>query len=153
MAANRTAYIIDTIRTGLESETSFTVERQWRDSMSDAKTIVYPFIASQTYTSFYESGLPRDGRATIVCYVNAKVAADPSGATGNVQQAHGIITAKIETAIYNIVLPIRDTHTGGIWRTVLNDIYVSAVGGVIDSGQTSLKAEYTIEVLWAHEKL
>ena len=153
MAANRTAYILETIRTGLAVDTGFDVLKVWRDTMTDNKVVTYPFVASQSHTGTYEDGTTSEGRTTVIVYANAKYESDPSGGTGNGHVMHGDITQRMETAIYNIATPITNTHTGNVWKTNISNIWLSAAGGFLDTNQGIVKAEYTIEVIWDSVKL
>lgn len=153
MAANRTAYILQTIRTALATNQAFDVQTVFRDTFSDAKIIVYPFVQSQRITDRWEDGKAYGGATTILVYVNAKVPADHAGTVGYVQQYYNDITNDIERIVYDIDLPIVETHTGSEWRTSLRDVYVSNIGGAIDQGQQQLKIEYQLEVVWDSERL
>lgn len=150
MAANRTAFIMDLIRGALATETTFDVVKVFKDSFSDARAIVYPFIQSQTVMESYEDGYPSRGRAVVVVYVNAKSETDP-GATGKAQALHGVITQKLEDAITDLAIPDSDTHTSG-WTTTVHSAFVTGIGGLVDQAQNQIKTEYTIEVTWHSAK-
>lgn len=153
MAANRTAFILDIIREALAGIADFQVQTVFRDTFSDAKVIVYPFVQSQRVTDRWEDGKTYGGATTLLVYVNAKVPADHSGTQGNAQQTYNEITNDIERAVYDIDVPQRDVHGTGDWATNIRDVYVSNIGGAIDQGQQQLKIEYQLEVTWDSERL
>lgn len=151
MAANRSQYILDVIRGVLDDDPAFEVVKVFKDSFTDSRAIVYPFLTNQSTTARYEDGSVAEGRALVTVYVNAKSETDP-GATGKGHAVHGDITQKIETRIENLALPVQETHANGSWTTTIQDVYVTSVGGFIDQGQNQIKVEYQLEVQWQTHK-
>lgn len=151
MAANRNAFIIETVRTALSADTGFAVQKVWRDAFTDNKVVVYPFIQSGAVVDTYEDGIVNSGRTLITVYVNAKVELDPGGTTGKATATWDDITERIEEAIFNIATPKHETHTSGN-ETNIRSVNVIAQGGMLDDGKNQLRVEYSIEVLWDHIK-
>lgn len=150
MAANRTEYILKLIREALDAEPTFDVVKVFKDSFTDARAIVYPFVQSQTVVARYEDGYPSQGRANVILYINAKSETDPGG-QGKAQHVHSSITQKVEDCITDLVLPVHDTHDSG-WTTTVHDVWVTSVGGLVDQAQNQVKVEYSIEVAWHSTK-
>jgi hypothetical protein len=147
MAANRNAYIIGTIREAFAEVPMFTVTKVFRDSFTDQRAVVYPFISSSGVTDYMEDFSTWSGKTMVTVYVNAKVEQDPSGTTGKATAVWDDITDRIENAIWEINTPRWETHGNG-QETTLRNIVVVAQGGFLDDGKQQIKVEYSIEVTW-----
>lgn len=147
MAANRNAFIIGTIRDALASVPMFTVAKVYRDTNSDQKAYVYPFIQSANVVDYMEDFEVMSGRTLVTVYVNAKVEQDPGGTIGKGTATWDDITDRLERAIWAIDTPKWETHTNGD-ETTLRGINVIAQGGYLDDGKQQIRVEYSIEVTW-----
>lgn len=154
MAANRTEFILSEVRTALAAETSFTVDTVHRPN-STSGIAVYPFILSQETRETLEDGAgDSTGSASINILFDLKVGNDPSG-TGLATALYGDIVQKTENALADwestiTSTPPRDTHTGGLFKTIITGMRVLGWDGLYDRGSTQFVTACSIEVYYTH---
>lgn len=154
MAANRSIFILDSVRNALDANALFTLHKVHRPSFN-ADVNCYPYIVSQRTGETLEDGA---GDSTGVCTVgvlfDAKVQSDPQ-AQGLGTQKYGQIVQACEDALANwetaiIATKPSDVHTGGLFKTVITSIKLTGWDGHWDNGGNGIMVGCQIEVNYMH---
>ena len=152
MAANRSAYILEQVRTVLATDATINVIKVWKADFRDG-IVAYPFILNQTFTSVWENGYNTgEGIAQVNILFHDKTQADPSGAGINTD-AYGEIVAKVEKLFADCVVPRYEAHTGNVFATTIHDMRITSWDGQFDIGDTKVNIGCLLEVQFTHQRL
>ena len=153
MSANRSAYILATVRDILDAETTFDVVKVWRESPSLDKATVYPFILNQTFTEYSEDGYNTGyGTASVNVIIHQKVTGDPAREGTNTDK-YGEIVQKVEELIENATWPVYEAHTGNLFKTAIHDIRILSWDGQFDNGDTKVNIGCLLNIDFTHTKV
>lgn len=154
MAANRSQFILNEVRAALDANALFTLHKVHRPSFA-ADVNCYPYIVSQRTNETLEDGA---GDSTGVCTIgllfDAKVATDTqsqgigSDKYGDIVQAAEDALANWESAI--ISNKPSDTHTGGLFKTIITGIKLLGWDGHWDNAGNGLAIGAQVEVYYMH---
>ena len=148
-SANRSAYILDSVRGTLDNDTDITVVKVWRNEFGDT-IIAYPHLISQAFLDYGESGYNTGhGMATVNILIHDKVVNDASG-TGVATDQYGAIVQKVEELFENMALPIQETHTGGLFATTIHSIRITSWDGLFDNNAGKVMTACSLEVQFTH---
>ena len=154
MAANRSVFILDQVRTALDANPLFTVHKVHRPKFT-ADVNAYPYIVSQRTGEILENGA---GDSTGVCTVgvlfDANVASDPQ-ALGLGTAKYGDIVQACEDALADWETSIlsskpSDSHTGGMFKTIITHVKLTGWDGHWDNGGNGIAVGCQIEVNYMH---
>jgi len=150
-SANKLSYFIDTVRTALASEATFTVQKVLNKSQQPTatRTIVYPFIVQTTGGTMLESMRIVDGTCTIRIWSDVAVSSETASPTGKSFAAYADTIAKIEKAIRSIPISVYETHTDGT-TTAIHVANVTLVGGHVDNGDNKIEADCDVTLSFGH---
>jgi hypothetical protein len=150
--ANRSAFIIGTVRDILDGDTDISVVKVWKAEFGST-IIAYPHIMTQSFTETLEDGYNSGlGEATVNILIHDKVAGDTQ-ATGVATDQYGAIVQKVEELFENATLPVNDTHSGGLFKTTIHDIRVTSWDGMFDNAAGKLMTACSLKVDFTHTKV
>jgi len=147
-SANRTAFILDTVRGTLDNETTFDVVKVWRDGHYASNPIVYPYVMSTNVTEVQENGTLEHGITIVGVFVNASAQADTSKA-GNATDKYADIMAKAAATIDAVTLPVAETHTDGK-KTRIYSMVMNYQGGFFDIADNKIATDFQLTIHWLH---
>lgn len=100
-----TQFVLDTVVAALQTETTFSIVRIWRnDQQASNKTLVYPYVSMVTYNNDAENGNSDPlCRANVEIMCSANVESDTLG-SGKSQEQASLIAARVKYRLetYNV---------------------------------------------------
>lgn len=154
MHANRSVFILHEVRNALDANALFTVHNVHRPSFA-ANVNAYPYIVSQQTGETLEDGAgDSTGVALVGVLFDAKVSSDTQ-AVGIGTNKYGDIVQAAEDAFANWEAVISaakpsDTHTGGLFKTVITSVRLIGWDGHWDNGGNAIAIGCQLEVSYYH---
>lgn len=154
MAANRSVFILDSVRNALDANALFTVHKVHRPSFN-ADVNCYAYIVTQTVGDVLEDGAgDSTGTCTVGILFDARVQSDPqnqglgTAKYGEIVQAAEDALANWESAI--ISSKPSDTHTGGLFKTVITGFRFIGWDGHWDTGGNGIAVGAQLDINYLH---
>lgn len=146
-SANRTAYLITTVRDMFAADTTLDVVKVWQDKVYKAEPMVYPYVQSTTFLETMENGRVEHGVTVFGVFVNVKVPAETLTPTGKATDKYAEVIGKCEACINSMTLPVRETHTDTT-KTAITSIAMATQNGFFDMKDQNVNIDFTITVHW-----
>ena len=151
MAANRTLYVLDWVRTLLATDTTLTVQKVWRPDNGNG-IIAYPFILNQSFSDYDERGSNLDnGVIQLNILFSDKTQGDPAGLGLNTD-AYGELIQKVEKLFDDAALTVAETHTGSLYRTRIQWARIQSWDGQFDVGDTKMNVGCLVNIGFTHTR-
>jgi hypothetical protein len=150
--ANRSAFIIGTVRDILDGDADISVVKVWKEEFGSS-IIAYPHFINQVFTETLEDGYNSGlGEAVVNIFIHDKVPGDSQG-VGVMTDQYGAIVQKVEELFEKATLPVNDTHTGNLFKTTIHDIRVTSWDGLWDNAAGKLMTACSLKVDFTHTKV
>ena len=144
MAANRIAYVLQTLQTILDADAVISVRKRWKvPNVPTGIASCYLFCAATAFTDVMENGRTELGSMTIIASFDMKKAIDASE-TGAADAAYADLVYRVEKAIAASTWP--KTDTDATFRFTLNSIRVTGIDGHIDEAGDMVKFGIALEI-------
>lgn len=146
-SANRTAYLITTVRDMFATDATLDVVKVWQEKAYPSEPMVYPFIQSTTFLETMENGRVEHGLTTFGVFVNVAVTGETLTPTGKGTDKYAEVIGKCEACINSTVLPKTETHTDTT-KTTITSIAMATQNGFFDMKDNKVNIDFTITVHW-----
>jgi hypothetical protein len=149
MASSSSQFILDTIISALEAESSFNVVRIWRNDSSDPnRANVYPYVGAIQYTNEQED-LSFSGycRAQVEILCSSIVESDPSG-LGKSQEKAGLLATQVKHALESFDLENHPENVDLYYRTRILGIIVDGHIGNFNIGDNRIQIGIAVTVIF-----
>lgn len=141
-SANKYAYLLETVRAALATDSTLSVQKVYNTSErpDGSRVIVYPFVTTITQNELREHGNVKGGTCLITIWADVQCNAEGATPNGNSFAAYASTLAKIEAAIATITESSQETHTDGKTTAIFSAV-LSSTGGHVDNGDTTIDAD------------
>ncbi len=154
MADNRSAFVLQQVRTALDANALFTLHSVHRPNFTSTVN-AYPYIVSQRTGETLEDGSgDSTGVVTVGILFDSKVASDTQS-VGIGTTRYGDIVQACEDALADWESSISqskpsDVHTGGLFKTVITSVRLIGWDGHYDTGGNTVTVGCQLEVSYYH---
>lgn len=144
MAANRTAFVLETLQGILDADSIIKVRKRWKvPNVPTGEASCYLYLAATAFNEVYEDGRSETGTMTVIAAFDMKKAIDASE-TGLADAAYADLIYRVEKLIGASVWP--KVNADATFRVYLNSVRVSAVDGHIDEAGDMVKFGIALEI-------
>jgi len=144
LAANRTAFVLETLQSILDADSIIAIRKRWKvPATATGAVSCYLFVAATAYTDVYEDGRSESGTMTVIGNFDMKKASDPNE-TGLADAAYADVIYRVEKLIAASTWPKVNADT--TFRVSLNSVRITGIDGHIDETGDSVKFGIAFEV-------